>query len=401
MDTEGGVTDRAAARLSAMEIAQLRASFSSITHGSHGPSHLAQLFYAALFSEHPQYRALFPISLEEPARKFTRALEFVVDNLEEPGPMTELLAQLGRDHRKYGITAGHYEAAGSALIAAVRSALSHVLWTPTLDSAWSGLVSLLLTTMRDAADADDLPAAWTATVVGHERRLDDLAIVRLESDQPIPFHAGQYLSVQIPQRPRQWRYLSVAIPPNPYGQIEFHVRRVSGGWVSPAIVNETRVGDRWQLASPLGGLEVDRDNGLDVLMIGSGSGIAPLRAQVMEMAQHGNNPRVHMFVGGRYPRDLYDIEALWELSLSNPWLTVVPVSEEDENPWWHTTPDPEPPPGMHRRLHGRLGRVVAEFGSWADRQVQISGSPSMIKTTVYSLRHGGTPPELIQHDPLV
>lgn len=166
-------------------------------------------------------------------------------------------------------------------------------------------------------------------------------------------------------------------------------------------MNETQVGDRWLLSSPLGGLEVDRDSGQDVLMIGSGTGIAPLRAQVMEMAMRSNNPRVHMFVGGKYPCDLYDIETLWHLSLSNPWLTVVPVSEEDEDPWWHTIPAPEAPPGLHQRLQGQLGRVVARFGSWADRQIQISGSPAMIKTTVYALQGGGTPPELIRHDPLI
>lgn len=120
----------------------------------------------------------------------------------------------------------------------------------------------------------------------------------------------------------------------------------------------------------------------------------------MDMAHRGINPRVHLFVGGAYPCDLYDIETLWHLSLSNPWLTIVPVTEEDENPWWHPYPVLEPPHGLHQRLRGPIGAVVSRFGSWADRQVQICGSPSMVKTTAYALQRAGTPVEAISHDPL-
>lgn len=387
--------------LDPLVISRLRASFSSILSTEQGRTRLATTFYSTLFAEQPEFRSLFPAALDQQKHRLFQALEFVIDNLEDQDRVLGFLAQLGRDHRKYGVEGRHYSASARALLVAVQDSFTRAIWTPSLTTAWSELIELLLHTMADAADNDDLPAAWGATVVGHERLLDDLAVVRLEADSPIPYAAGQYLSVQIPQRPRLWRYLSAAIPTNPYGQIEFHVRRVSGGWVSPAIVNETQVGDRWLLSSPLGGLEVDRADGRDVLMIGSGTGIAPLRAQVMDMAMKAENPRVHLFVGGKYPCDLYDIETLWQLSLSNPWLTVVPVSEENENPWWHAVPVPDEPPGLHRRLQGRLGQVVARFGSWADRQIQISGSPAMIKTTVYALQSGGTPPELIRHDPLV
>ncbi|NLU83248.1 globin domain-containing protein [Rhodococcus sp. HNM0569] len=385
----------------ARTVTRVRAAFADITSVDGGGERLVGHFYAALFADRPDYRLLFPPNMEAQTGKLLTVLRFVVDSLTDPDPMLDFLAQLGRDHRKYGLDRRHYDAAHAALLTAVSSSLVTLLWSPTVEAAWRRVADVVTGTMSDAADAEELPAVWHATGVGHERRLDDVAIVRLEADGPVPFAAGQYVSVQVPQRPRLWRYLSVAIPPNPYGQLEFHVRRVSGGWVSPAIVGETAVGDRWSIGAPLGGLHVDRSSDRDVLMIGSGTGIAPLRAQVMEMAMRGTNPRVHLFVGGTYPRDCYDLETLWQLSLSNPWLTVVPVSEEADDPWWHTAPPVELPPGMHRPLTGPIGKVVASFGSWADRTIQISGSPSMIKTTIYALRGAGTPPEIIQHDPLI
>ncbi|WFR73590.1 FAD-binding oxidoreductase [Prescottella defluvii] len=382
------------------EIRLIRSHFAAVTASDAHRDRFAHTVYAQFFARLPQSRSLFPAGMDSQRAKLVAAVEYIVRGLDDIDRLLPFLAQLGRDHRKYGVERDHYAAAGNALLDAIRDADSDGPWSSQADAAWRELVALVTTTMSDAADADDYPALWEATVVSHERALRDLAIIRLESNSPIPYAAGQYVSVQIPQRPQMWRYLSPAIPTNPFGQLEFHVRRVSGGWVSPAMVNETAVGDRWQISSPLGGLHVDLDSGKDVLMIAGGTGLAPLRAQVMDMAHRGINPRVHLFVGGAYPCDLYDIETLWHLSLSNPWLTIVPITTEDENPWWHPYPALEPPHGMHQRLRGPIGTVVSRFGSWADRQVQICGSPSMVKTTAYALQLAGTPVEAISHDPL-
>lgn len=386
--------------MEAFAVARVQLSFASIVATPGGAERFATAFYTALWSDTVGIRELFPAGMETMRQRFATAVGWAVNRLGDPDAVTAFLTQLGRDHRKYGVRPEHFRSAGRALHTAVRECTPPILWTDALDRTWARVIDLLVGTMADAVADDELPAVWGATVVGHERVLPDLAIIRLETDSPIPYHAGQYMSVQIPQRPHMWRYLSAAIPPNPYGQIEFHVRRVSGGWVSPALVGETAVGDRWVIGPPLGGLHVDRDSGEDVLMIASGTGLAPLRAQLMEMGMRGDNPRVHLFFGGKYPCDLYDLQTLWQLATTNPWLTVVPVVEETENPWWHPVPVEDPPPGLHRPLHGKLGKVVSQFGSWADRQIQIAGSPSMIRTTLYALSAGGTPRQNISFDPL-
>ncbi|WP_305092695.1 globin domain-containing protein [Prescottella sp. R16] len=386
--------------MDAAEVGLIRTHFAAVTASPEHREHFARTFYTQFFGRLPLTRSLFPAGMDGQRTKLVAALEYLVRGLDDVDRMLPFLAQLGRDHRKYGVDREHYAVFGNALLDSVRETCGDADWTPAADAAWRELIALLTTTMSDAADADDCPALWEATVVSHERVLRDLAVVRLECDSPIPYAPGQYVSVQIPQRPQMWRYLSPAIPSNPFGQIEFHVRRVSGGWVSPAMVGETAVGDRWQISSPLGGLHVDLDSDKDVLMIAGGTGLAPLRAQVMDMAHRGINPRVHLFVSGAYPCDLYDIETLWHLSLSNPWLTIVPVTEEDENPWWHPYPVPEAPHGLHQRLRGPIGSVVSSFGTWADRQIQICGSPAMVKTTTYALQRAGTPLDAISYDPL-
>jgi len=389
----------------AFAIARVQLSFASIVATPTGPERFATAFFNCLWSENDGLRAMFPAGMETMRRRFATAVAWAVEKLSDMDALDAFLAQLARDHRKYGVHPDHFRAAGHALLVAVRECTPLILWTAALERTWREVIGHLVEKMAVATEEDDLPAVWGATVVQHERILPDLAIVRLESDTPIPYHAGQYMSVQIPQRPNMWRYLSAAIPPNPLGQMEFHVRRVSTGWVSGALISEVSVGDRWTIGPPLGGLHVDRDSGRDVLMIGSGTGLAPLRAQLMEMAMRGDNPRVHVYYGGKYPCDLYDLETLWQLAMTNPWLTVVPVVEETENPWWHPVPVREGPPGLARPVQGKLSKVVARHGveqhaAWSAHQIQIAGSPTMIRTTLYALSAAGTPRQNISFDPL-
>nr|WP_169310458.1 globin domain-containing protein [Rhodococcus oryzae] len=381
-------------------ISLVRTTFKAVAAIDDGPARLTQSFYSVLFANNPDVREFFPAAMEAQRERLVHAIAYVIDQLDDPEPVLLFLAQLGRDHRKYGVVDAHYTAVGNALIFALKNFAGNEMWTDEVDNAWREAIALIASVMMEAANAETGPATWTGTVVEHKQVLQDVAVVRLQLDRPMEYGAGQYVSVTVPGRPRMWRYLSPAIPANPEGQIEFHVRRVSGGWVSPAMVGQTNLGDTWVMGSPLGALGVDRTQNRDMLMIGSGTGIAPLRAQLMEMAMRANNPNVHVFVGGNYPCDLYDIETLWQLSLTNPWLTVIPVSEEDDNPWFHLDPIPTPPAGMYKRITGKVSAVAADFGDWSNHDIQIVGSASTIQTAKFRLQAKGVPVENMRHDPL-
>ncbi|MFG1782696.1 globin domain-containing protein [Rhodococcus oryzae] len=381
-------------------ISLVRTTFKAVAAIDDGPARLTQSFYSVLFANNPDVREFFPAAMEAQRERLVHAIAYVIDQLDDPEPVLLFLAQLGRDHRKYGVVDAHYTAVGNALIFALKNFAGNEMWTDEVDNAWREAIALIASVMMEAANAETGPATWTGTVVEHKQVLQDVAVVRLQLDRPMEYGAGQYVSVTVPGRPRMWRYLSPAIPSNPEGQIEFHVRRVSGGWVSPAMVGQTNLGDTWVMGSPLGALGVDRTQNRDMLMIGSGTGIAPLRAQLMEMAMRANNPNVHVFVGGNYPCDLYDIETLWQLSLTNPWLTVIPVSEEDTNPWFHLDPIPSPPAGMYKRITGKVSAVAADFGDWSNHDIQIVGSASTIQTAKFRLQAKGVPVENMRHDPL-
>ncbi|GGK52383.1 FAD-binding oxidoreductase [Nocardia camponoti] len=237
--------------------------------------------------------------------------------------------------------------------------------------------------------------AWTATVVGHHRLRNDLAVVRLIGDF-VPFAPGGSVEVEVPQHPGVRRRLSPALPPSLDGKLEFHVRTVPGGWVSGSIVAETQEGDQWRISSPRGVFAVD-PTAPEVVLIAGGTGLAPLRAQILQLSRRETPPRTYLFIGAKYPRDLYAADMLFLLAAELPWLTVLPVVEAPYDP---PTPDPWheqtrvdigfPPEQL---LHGRLPEVVAAHGPYLNQQLMVCGSPGMVRATVAVLLENGTPPE--------
>ncbi|SDX25601.1 NAD(P)H-flavin reductase [Amycolatopsis xylanica] len=358
----------------------VRESFAAVESQA---AELSQYFYGVLFSVAPETRDLFPINMAMQRNRLLHALVHIVQMVDQPAELLPFLRQLGRDHRKFDVVSKHYEAVGIALIAALKRFLKDK-WTSDVEHAWTSAYDTISRAMREAAAADTGPAWWPATVLENRKLNRDLSIIRVRPDKPLPYLAGNHISVQVPQRPRMWRYLSPANAPRDDGTLEFHVRAVRNGWVSRAICHYTRAGDMWQLGPPLGSLAVRRATGREQLLIAGGTGIAPLRAIIEDLARWKTNPVVHLFFGGPDPESLYCVGELRALAATSPWLKLVPVTEEDV---------------LTGGEQGTLPDVVGRRGPWKRHDVLVSGSPSMVRATVARLTSGGTPRERITYDP--
>jgi NAD(P)H-flavin reductase/hemoglobin-like flavoprotein len=363
-------------------VALIRSSFALVAPQS---EELARHFYATLFSRAPETRDLFPVNMEVQRSRLLRALVHVVQMVDRPDELVPFLEQLGRDHRKFGVLAEHYDAVGAALLSAVGE-YAGTAWTPQIEKAWTDAYGIVAGAMRASTQAERGPSTWLGRVVEHRRVGWDLAVIGVQASEPVPYRAGQYVSVETPQRPRLWRYLSPATAPRPDGRLEFHVRAVPNGWVSRAIVAHTRVGDTWRIGPPMGRMHVDRDSGRDVLMVAGGTGSAPIRALLEELTRGTGQPRTQVFVGGRTWDDLYDFAPLRRLSYGNTWLDVIPVVERDDT-------------GEGGAERGTLADVVTRYGAWADHDVMVCGSPAMIRSTVSRMLVAGTPLDRITYDP--
>jgi NAD(P)H-flavin reductase len=364
-------------------VALIRESWARVEPQSH---ELAKHFYAVLFQRAPETRELFPVNMQVQRGRLLRAVAHVVHMVDHPDQLAPFLAQLGRDHRKFGVLARHYGALSQALISAVRH-FSGPAWSRETEQAWDQAFELVTGLMSRAAAAETGPASWLGRVIAHRRLSWDVAVVRVQTGAPIPYQAGQYLSVETPRRPRLWRYLSPANAPRDDGILDFHVRAVPDGWVSRAIVAHTQLGDTWRIGPPMGLLPFHRAPGRGLLLVAGGTGIAPIKAMAEQLSRQSDSPRTELFFGGQRWVDLYDLAGLREMSYRNSWLNVIPVVQEEE-------------PGVGAEL-GTLAEVITRYGAWANHDVVVCGSPSMIRATVARMLVAGTPLDHIRYDPFV
>ncbi|GAA4735847.1 FAD-binding oxidoreductase [Modestobacter marinus] len=355
-----------------MDIPAMRASFGkAAAHGDQVPL----WFYSHLFLTHPETREMFPVSMATQRDRLFAALGEVMSRVDDLDALVPILQQLGRDHRKFGALAAHYPAVGASLLATLEHFDDE--WDEELAASWTEAYGLIADVMIGAADeVTDQPAWWEAEVVAHERRTLDVAVVHVRPRTPLEYLPGQAISLEIDQRPRLWRWYSPANAPRPDGVLELHVKARDGGPVSSALVRLTQVGDVLRLGPPVGHLSLDTGSDRDLLLVAGGTGLAPVKAIVDQVARHGPPRRVDLFVGARTEDAFYDRADLRRLEQEHPWLTVTPaVSQEKGSP----------------SEHGDIGDVVLRHGPWNSRDVYVAGNPAMIEDTVTRLLHSGVP----------
>jgi NAD(P)H-flavin reductase/hemoglobin-like flavoprotein len=345
---------------------------------------VAAYFYARLFMEAPELRELFPPAMDVQRDRLFGALIRIVQGADQPEFLEAFLHGLGRDHRKFGVKAAHYEALGRSLLAAI-ARYAGPAWTPEVQAAWVESYGRIATAMIEAARraALDTPDWWLAEVVEHEERTADIAVLRLRPDQPFPYEAGQYCSIETPWWPRVWRSYSMASAPNRDNTIELHVRKIDAGWVSTALLRKARPGDVVRLGHPTGTMTADRTSDRDLVCIAGGTGLAPMKAIVEDMARWNWFRRVHLFLGARQTEDLYDLSALNALARQYEWLTVVPAISDD--PTY---------PGER----GLVVDVALRHGDWRSHDVFISGSAPMVRSSIDRLLISGVSLSRIKFD---
>lgn len=344
------------------------------------PDGFARRFYSRLFAYRPDLRRLFAPSLTHQYRALPRLLDHVLTAIPDPSThedLVELLAQLGRDHRKFGVLPEHYEPFRAVLFAEL-AALFEDRFDDDAEADTVHAVLLITGVMQGAAESTTSAAVEEARVVEVLRPSRDLAVVRLVADGPPRWRAGQYVEVATPHFPHAWRMFSSALPPNPEGHVEFHIRAVPGGLVSPSIVTATTPGEVWRIAQPHGSLALpDHESYEDAraapptVLVAGGTGIAPLRALLLDRLVDAAVGDTHLIYAARCPGELTDLAGLREFAAANPWLTVTPVVESFANPWWLD----HHPGGELRR--GRAADVLAAL-PLSGRTVLVAGPPDMV-----------------------
>jgi CDP-4-dehydro-6-deoxyglucose reductase len=190
--------------------------------------------------------------------------------------------------------------------------------------------------------------------------------LRLPLAEAFTFEAGQYIDILLPGGRR--RSFSIASPPHDARPLELHIRRVVGGEFSDRLFHEDQLNALLNIEGPLGSFTYRpaESEARPMLLIGGGTGIAPLLSILRHLIEKEDIPRdMRLFWGVSSEQDLYAQARLEALSRRAANLSYTPVLSEPKSPW----------PGLTGWVHEA---ALNGIGDLEAVDVYAAGPPAMI-----------------------
>ena len=196
---------------------------------------------------------------------------------------------------------------------------------------------------------------WSPDVMG--------VFLRLPAAEAFQFEAGQYVDVLLPGGRR--RSFSIASPPHASRPLELHVRRVAGGAFTDKLFAAEARSTLLTIEGPFGHFTY-RPASVPLLLIGGGTGLAPLMSILLHAIETGVRREISLYWGVRGEPDLYARRTLENLVRRTAGLRYEPVLSNADAAW----------SGRQGMVHEAVLRDVERFGT-AD--IYASGPPAMVE----------------------
>ena len=209
-------------------------------------------------------------------------------------------------------------------------------------------------------------------VVSIDKPAPDVAILKLQlpANDPFQYRAGQY--VEFILRDGSRRSYSMATAPHEVGDkpaIELHVRHLPGGKFTDHVFGAMKEKDILRVEGPFGSFFLREDSDKPLILLASGTGMAPIKAIVEHMIWKGSERKAVLYWGCRSKVDLYLNDWAEDATRRLPNLRYVPVLSEPkaEDDWRGRT-------GL---VHQAVMHDHPDLTNW---QVYACGAPIMVES---------------------
>lgn len=188
--------------------------------------------------------------------------------------------------------------------------------------------------------------------------------LKLPEQQRLQFYAGQYLDFIL--KDGRKRAFSIANAPHDDAYIELHVRHVPGGEFTQYVFENLAEKTILRIQAPLGTFFLRESSPRPIVLMGGGTGFAPLKGMIEHAFHVGIQRPMHLYWGVRARRDLYlpDLPATWVDT--HPGFAYTPVLSEPDPDWQGST-------GFVHEA------VVADYPDMSPFDVYMSGPPVMVE----------------------
>jgi len=200
--------------------------------------------------------------------------------------------------------------------------------------------------------------------------------LRMPATERLQFLAGQYIDVLI--KDHEPRSFSIANAPHDDEFIELHIRFVAGGLFTDQVFHHMKEKVMLRIRGPLGTFFLREDTQRPVILIGGGTGFAPLKGILEHAFEIGSTRPLHLFRGVRARRDLYldELPGQWLQEHSNFSYTPVLSEPLEEDNWIGET-------GLVTDV------VLKQYPRLEEYDVYMSGPPVMVETGHKLFRQNG------------
>lgn len=212
---------------------------------------------------------------------------------------------------------------------------------------------------------------FTGTVASIEDVARETRRLLIDLDHDLAFNPGQYVTLEVPGTD-QTRTYSMANPPSDPRRMELQVRRTPGGLATDGwIFTSLAVGDTIPLSGPFGRFFLREARPEPAILIGGGTGLAPLKSIVRHVLEGGLEQRLYLYQGARGRADLYDVEFFRALEEQHAdQFTYRPCLSDEE---W------DGPTGMVTDV------VAADFATCRKHTAYLCGPPPMVEAALKTL----------------
>lgn len=191
-------------------------------------------------------------------------------------------------------------------------------------------------------------------------------VLGFADEEPWAFRPGQYVDVFPGDAgPRSFSIASRSGAVEASRQLELHIRRIEGGYFTQTRLSALRAGDVLDVEGPLGGFGYHDDDYRPIVMVATGTGVAPLRSMLAAMLASGDTPPIDLYWGGRTPEALYLHDELTQLAAQHDDFRYVPVLSQPDAAW----------PGARGYVQDA---VLADHPDLSEHALYLCGSPIMI-----------------------
>ena len=200
--------------------------------------------------------------------------------------------------------------------------------------------------------------------------------LRFVARPPFRWAAGQYLVVLGAGGPTLDLPYSIASACDPAHPGEFEI--VAAVHAGADAIDALELGAELEAEGPAGAFTWQAQPSPAALLVGVGTGIAPLRAMIQEQLAQGTETRLLLLAGHRAPEDVLFHDELAEVAQAQPRFQFVPTLSGDSAAW----------PGQRGRVQTQLAHAVHSLGPL---DAYVCGRLDMVTDVVRALQALGVP----------